>query len=199
MGLVRFPIRTSDVFHLFGLQRPAPADGWPADTGEGEEMSLRWTEEQLAEQLAKPWHSRGRSFSQQSRQQNSCVDTSRPEDAPEWKLQAKIEGYCRERGLYFFHDRSRRFNAPGHPDLVIALPGGRVLWLELKSRHGRMTKEQKMVRLMLLALGQEFFEVRSFRGFLLALAEPRPTHPGSGVPGCSASAPADPLRPEGGT
>jgi hypothetical protein len=97
-------------------------------------------------------------------------DMSEAEDCSEAKLQAKIEAYCKERGFYFFHDRSRACNVPGHPDLVVALHGGRVLWLELKAKSGRLSEDQKRVRLMLMALGHEFHELRSFKAFLDVLA-----------------------------
>lgn len=88
-----------------------------------------------------------------------------PDSGLERDLQAKIEEYCKEHGYPFFHDRSRKCNVPGFPDLVIALPGGRTLWIELKSKSGRLDSEQKRFRLMLLALGHEWHMCRSFRHF----------------------------------
>jgi hypothetical protein len=40
--------------------------------------------------------------------------------------------------------RSRMFRGcePGTPDLLVVLPGGRTVWLELKSEKGRVTAEQ---------------------------------------------------------
>lgn len=133
---------------------------------------MRWSEEDLHE------------FQQRQVKNNAARITHNPfssikttsamseaDEGSESKLQAKIEGYCKERGFYFFHDRSRGCNVPGHPDLVVALHGGRVLWLELKAKSGRLTEDQKRVRLMLMALGHEFHELRSFKAFLSVLAD----------------------------
>jgi hypothetical protein len=43
---------------------------------------------------------------------------------------------------------------------------GRVLWIELKGGKGRLSQEQKHMRLTFLALGHEIHEVRSYRAFL---------------------------------
>lgn len=125
---------------------------------------MRWTEDQLEE-----YRARTKPFSKSPR--------GTPEDAPdepEHRLQSRIERYLTERGFYWFHDRSRRENKPGHPDLVVAAHGGRTLWLELKSKTGRLSKEQEQVRIMLMALGHEFHEIRSYRQFLLTIQEVRP-------------------------
>ena len=113
---------------------------------------VNWTEEQLMEV--------------QARQQKKPHDTNFPDLAPEYKLQSNIEKYLTDHGFYFFHDRSRGVNRAGQPDLVIALPGARTLWLELKSATGRLSPDQKLTRQMLLALGHEFYKVRSYRSFL---------------------------------
>ena len=129
---------------------------------------LRWTTEQLEEYQARRASQGCRAnptgyvpLREIVRQDDHKVDRGKESD-----LQAKIERYCRDHGFYFFHDRSREQNAKGFPDLVIAMPAGRVLWLELKSAKGRLRPEQKQVRLMLLALGQEWYEVRSYRQFV---------------------------------
>lgn len=123
---------------------------------------LRWTEEQLAQYRER----RG----PPARLDKSGPGFDNPRDsfdhAPESDLQRKCEDLCTERGLPFFHDRSRGKNRPGFPDLVIALPGGRTAWCELKKpKTGRLTDDQKRWRLMLLHLGHEWYEVRSFRQF----------------------------------
>ena len=92
--------------------------------------------------------------------------TDAPDQGQESDLQEKIGKYCREHGFPFYHDRSRKKNAPGFPDLVIALKGGRTLWLELKSKKGVMLKEQKEWRLQLLALEHEHHICRSYKHFL---------------------------------
>lgn len=135
-------------------------------------MTLRWTPEQLEEYQARratqgcrvnhtgyvPLLAHSREITR--------TDDRKADQGKESDLQAKIERYCRDHGFYFFHDRSREQNAKGFPDLVIAMPAGRVVWLELKGPRGRLRPEQKQVRLMLLALGQEWYEIRSYRQFV---------------------------------
>jgi len=94
------------------------------------------------------------------------------DEGPESELQDKIEAYCRQEQFYFFHDRSQRANRKGFPDLVIALKAGRTLWLELKSKGGVMSAEQKQVRLQLLALGHEHHVVKSFKRFKEIIVNP---------------------------
>jgi hypothetical protein len=128
-------------------------------------MSLRWTQEQFEEYQARRKHAGYVPLLSHSREISS-KDDSQPDQGKEIDLQSKIERFCRGHGFYFFHDRSRECNAKGFPDLVIALKAGRVIWLELKSAKGRLRPDQKQVRMMLLALGHEWHEVRSYRQFL---------------------------------
>lgn len=123
-------------------------------------MSLRWTQEQYDD-----FQARRSGYVPLSAHPRIHKGQTKADDEPEHKLQARIEKWCDERGFYHFHDRSRGDNRPGHPDLVIAL-AGRTLWLELKSRGGRLSPEQQKVILMLQYLGQEVHEVRSFKQFL---------------------------------
>ncbi len=91
-------------------------------------------------------------------------------DEPESTLQRMIETWCEEHGYPYFHDRSRGANRSGFPDLVIALPAGRTLWVELKSSRGRMSAAQNRWRMMLLHLGHEHHVIRSYREFLRVAA-----------------------------
>ena len=127
-------------------------------------MSLRWTEDQLLAYQLK---------AQLRNDQSSANMPVVVDDHPEKVLQDRAEEYCRENGYYAFHDRSRGQNPAGFPDLVIALPKGRTVWIEFKSKHGRLSGEQKTVRLQLMALGHEWYEIRSFRHFLSVLQEKR--------------------------
>jgi hypothetical protein len=49
----------------------------------------------------------------------------------------------------------------GWPDVGVVLPGGTTLWLEFKSRRGRLSPAQCHVHDRLRALGAEVFVVRS--------------------------------------
>lgn len=129
---------------------------------------MRWTEDQLSEHLAKMRKINSHHLCTVGKEEIHAE----PEDLAEAKLQNRIETHCREKGLYCFHDRSRGRNNPGHPDLVVSLPGGRTVWVELKSKHGRLSEDQKRVRLMLLRNGAEWHEVRSFKHWLEIVAGP---------------------------
>jgi hypothetical protein len=123
---------------------------------------MNWTEEELiAYQERQSRHKGGIPIDV-----NNIVPEIEPDPGPEHNLQDRIEGYCRDHAIPFFHDRSRRMNTPGFPDLIIALPGGKTLWLELKSKTGRLDPDQKKWRLMLLRLNHEWYQVKSFRSFL---------------------------------
>ena len=93
-----------------------------------------------------------------------------PDEGPESRLQAKIVAWCKEWGrpcLSFRQSRQARgFLTPGWPDVTIVMPGGRTLFLELKAKGGRLSEEQKILRLQLMALGHQWHEIRSYRRFL---------------------------------
>lgn len=50
---------------------------------------------------------------------------------------------------------------PGAPDLVIALPEGKVLWMEVKAPKGRVSDNQILVHGLLNAAGHSCVVVRS--------------------------------------
>jgi hypothetical protein len=93
------------------------------------------------------------------------------DDGLEAVLLRKISSYFAERGIYFFHDRSCGKNKSGHPDITACLPKGRVVFLELKSKMGRLSDQQRSVKLKLLGTGHEFYECRSFKRFLEIINE----------------------------
>ncbi len=57
--------------------------------------------------------------------------------------------------LSAYHTFDSRRSAPGFPDMVIAGPGG-VIFAELKSAHGKLTKEQAEWRYVLELAGQAY-------------------------------------------
>ena len=114
---------------------------------------MRWTEDQLADY--------------QSRLIKMEVDTHKPDEGPESKLQGKAENWCREHGYPYFHDRSRGKNKAGSIlDLYVYLPEGRHIVFEFKDKRGRLSKEQAQTIRMLKHLKHEVHEVRSYRQFL---------------------------------
>ncbi len=90
---------------------------------------------------------------------------------PESELQKKIRAHAKAQGwpcLSFPQtEKLKRFLTPGWSDITLAIPGGRTLYLELKSAKKRELREkQKLMRLMLTYLGHEYHKVKSFRRYL---------------------------------
>jgi len=87
---------------------------------------------------------------------------------PESSLQRKIEAWCKEWGrpILSFHQSkaAKRLLPPGWPDLTIIMPN-RVIFIELKSAKGRLSPEQKQLRMQFMALGHDIYEIRSFKRF----------------------------------
>jgi hypothetical protein len=113
---------------------------------------MRWTPEKLTEY--------------QVRLGKLSKDTSVADEGKESELDKKIANYCKEHHYYAFHDYSRKVNKAGHPDWIIALPKCRVVFIENKSKKGKMSDEQKLVMVKLIVLGQEIYECRSYKRFL---------------------------------
>jgi hypothetical protein len=113
---------------------------------------MRWSEDKLLEYKAK--------------RTTINNDNSPPDEGREYELDKKIANYCKEHHYYAFHDYSRNVNKAGHPDWIIALPKGRVVFIENKSKKGKMSNEQKLVMVKLIVLGQEIYECRSYKKFL---------------------------------
>jgi hypothetical protein len=127
---------------------------------------VSWTVEQLAE-----YQERQRRWDKTSSQSaREAAGEAEADPGPESDLQSKCENYCEDHGYPFFHDRSRGCNEPGFVDLVVALPGGRTLWLELKSKKGRLSPDQQRWRRALLYLGHSWHSARSYRKFLEIVA-----------------------------
>ncbi len=90
-------------------------------------------------------------------------------------LQSLCVQYARARGLvttsipneatYKRADLRRLGIQPGIPDLIVALPAGRVVWVELKTPRGRVSKTQEEIHSRLSQAGHLVFVVRSFEDF----------------------------------
>jgi len=122
-----------------------------------------WTEDQYQAHLA--------------RQQalSSAPDT--PDPGPESRLASRISRWAKERHYPCLNLRqspkAKGFLPPGWPDVTLALPKGRTVYLELKGEKGRLSSEQNTMRLALLFNRHEWHEVRSF-GRFLEIVERRP-------------------------
>jgi hypothetical protein len=60
---------------------------------------------------------------------------------------------------------------PGTPDLFVALPAGRVAWLEMKTAVGSLSQEQKDFRDKVVNLGHHWGMARSVREALELLTQ----------------------------
>jgi len=123
----------------------------------------RWSKEHLAEYMERRQHWNTEPL---EHARPSFYKDPTPDKGRESKLQAKIIKWALDKGYPVFHDRSRKKNVPGWPDLTICLPEGIVLFLELKSAKGVMRPEQKHIRQQMVFLGHHHFVVKSYKGFL---------------------------------
>lgn len=102
------------------------------------------------------------------------VGKGRKRAQPERALQNNVLAMLRYRGIFAFHipnhglfnPKARRYNfvdvyhVAGIPDLAVALPKGRILWVELKAPKGTQSEAQKVVEARLRALGHEYILAR---------------------------------------
>jgi len=97
-------------------------------------------------------------------------DTMEADEGKESILQGKIVNWARSKGYpcLSFRQTSRAKGVllPGWPDITLALPNGRTVYIELKNKKGRLSEDQKNMALMLMQLKHEWYEVRSFKRFL---------------------------------
>ena len=70
-------------------------------------------------------------------------------------LHDDIIRFCRAHGLYYVHSRMDRATtqAKGVSDFVIAVEGGLTVWIEAKSKRGKVTTEQLATIAFLKRLG----------------------------------------------
>lgn len=115
---------------------------------------MNWSEAELAEWQAK-----------QNKSPAPLDDDETPDQGLESKLQANCMKYCRDHGFPVFHDRSKKKNQPGWPDLFV-FAENRVVMVELKAADGKLRKEQKHLRQVLSWLGHPVHVCRSYVGFV---------------------------------
>ena len=101
---------------------------------------------------------------------NKGVD---PDPGPESVLQGKIEDHCKEHGYPCLSIRQivTKYPRIAHlfkdwPDVSIAAPEGRSIWLELKAKHGVLKKGQRDLAMMFIALGHEWYQCKAFTAYL---------------------------------
>ena len=97
-------------------------------------------------------------------------DPDTPDQGPESTLQGKITAWAKERAFpclsFRQSKKAKGFLTPGTPDIILALPKGQVLWLELKSSKGSLREDQKLMAQELLYLKHKWHCLKSYRKFL---------------------------------
>ena len=91
------------------------------------------------------------------------------DEGKESDLSGKIQKWAKDHGYpcqcFRQSVKAKGFLVPGWPDVTLVLQG-RVVFMELKAKHGRLSNEQQMLKLQFLHLKAEWYEVRSFKRFL---------------------------------
>ena len=100
-------------------------------------------------------------FPKQPRREQHSLEPVESFDGPESQLQKEAEQYLRARGLEYLHIRQCKGNKKGWPDLTILLQNGMVIFVELKVKGGKLSKEQKVFRQIALQSNHKCYEVRS--------------------------------------
>ena len=88
-------------------------------------------------------------------------------------LQAVCEQVLRAMRLPYYHPYDARRSNAGWPDLTVALPGGRVAFIELKNAKGMQADEQVECMGALVANGHYYGVARSPRQMVRMLDEAR--------------------------
>ncbi len=99
----------------------------------------------------------------------SYVQVEREKD-----LHDAILAECRHRGWITIHARMDRPSTleVGSPDFIILGSRGRVFIIEAKSKTGKLTKAQQILRAWAHKLGHEIVEVRSVAQFMHVIGKP---------------------------
>ena len=86
-------------------------------------------------------------------------------------LHDQIIAHCRDNGWYYVHSRmdQRTTIKVGCPDFIIALPHGKVLWIECKTKTGKLSEQQAGAIYALNALDHDVYVIRSMTEFLAVL------------------------------
>lgn len=88
-------------------------------------------------------------------------------------LHDAILAHCRAKGWPVVHSRMDvpQTAGVGTPDFVVALPGGRTVWVEAKARTGKLTPPQAAWLAALGIVGHEAAVVRSIEEFVAIVSQ----------------------------
>lgn len=106
-------------------------------------------------------------YAHQARQNREAMAHVGPAAERESDLHDQILDECQRRGWYVVHARMdmRSTIAVGAPDFCVAIPNGRTVWVECKTRTGKLTKDQQAAHAWLKKLGHSVCVVRNIREF----------------------------------
>ena len=131
---------------------------------------MRWSEDQAKQYMAEYMVSKAPYSPPGSTTQEDKAD-----EGTESKLSAKIIKWANEHAFpcqcFRQSKKARGFLVPGWPDCCLILPLGRTVFLELKSGKGRLSEDQKQMKIMFLHLGHEFYEINSYKKFIDIIGE----------------------------
>lgn len=84
-------------------------------------------------------------------------------------LHDQIINECKKRGWIYLHGSTAEatHRTLGEPDFTILADGGRVFFVECKTRIGKLSTHQLALQMVARKLGHEIHVVRSFAEFLL--------------------------------
>lgn len=109
---------------------------------------MRLTPEELQALLGKPgYHVVGDTPSRSPQAPSALQDDSQggsmPDDTPEGLLLARVRRCALDNGFLFYHTYSSRRSDPGYLDCTLTKPGHPLYIWELKTRTGKLTREQE--------------------------------------------------------
>lgn len=97
------------------------------------------------------------------------VDTE-ADGEPESVLANSIKQWADGKGYpCLVHPRSKKlswFLPPGYADIVLSLPLGITLYLEIKAQKGVWRKEQQLMAMQWRQLGHQYYVLKTLKGFL---------------------------------
>lgn len=97
-------------------------------------------------------------------------DTEADDDKPESKLANDIRAYAKKKGWpCLVHPRSKMlswFLPIGYADIVLSIPYGITLYLEIKKQKGIWRKEQQLMGMQWKQLGHQYHVLKTWKGFL---------------------------------
>jgi hypothetical protein len=95
-------------------------------------------------------------------------------------LHADIIELCKSKGWIYFHGSMahRAMRTLGEPDFTILADGGRVFFVEAKTKTGKLSVEQAGLQMWAERLGHTIYVVRSLPEFLsMVSVDPKPKSP----------------------